>query len=82
MELEDQRTIDGVQITHGLRVWDYDLKRRTVDVEGTSWADPSSDFHKYWDGWFEMRTLDGDRFCSKMNGERMWTRHPRTGEQA
>jgi hypothetical protein len=75
------KTIDGHKITDGLRVWDYDLRPSVVDVKGTKWADPKSEFHKYWDGWFEMRTIDGKR-SSTMNGERMWVRHPSTGKLA
>jgi hypothetical protein len=75
------KTIDGVTIVDGLRVWDYDLRRTTVDVKGTSWASEDSEFHKYWEGWFEMKTTDGVR-TSSMNGVRMWVRHPTTGEKA
>lgn len=75
------RTIDGVEIVDGLRVWDYDLRRSVVDVKGTAWADPTSEFHQYWNGWFEMLAPEGGR-RSSMNGERMWVRHPTTGEPA
>jgi hypothetical protein len=75
------KTIDGVTIVDGLRVWDYDLRRTTVDVKGTDWAHETSEFHQYWDGWFEMKTAEGVR-TSSMNGERMWVRHPTTGERA
>lgn len=74
-------TLDGHKIVDGLRVWDYDLRVAVVDVAGTAWAHETSEFHRYWDGWFEMRTPDGGR-SSGMNGERMWVRHPRTGEVA
>jgi hypothetical protein len=74
-------TLDGHKITDGLRVWDYDLRPAIVDVKGTSWADPKNEFHKYWNGWFEMKTPDGNR-SSTMNGERMWVRHPYTGAKA
>jgi hypothetical protein len=75
------KTLDEVTIVDGLRVWDYDLRRTTVDVSGTRQADPQDEFHQYWDGWFEMKTTDGVR-TSSMNGVRMWARHPRTGEPA
>lgn len=74
-------TIDGAEITDGLVVWDYNLRRAVVDVAGTSWADPTSEYHEYWDGWFDMRTVNGGR-SSTMNGQRMWVRHPTTGEEA
>jgi len=78
------RTIDGVAIVHGLRVWDYDLRVRTVNVEGTRYANPDHPSHKFWAGWFEMSDPNNPdaRFCSSMNGERMWVRHPTTGEPA
>jgi hypothetical protein len=74
------KTIDGEKIVDGLKVWDYDLRRATVDVKGTRQADPKNEFHQYWDGWFEMK-VNGRR-SSTMNGERMWVRHPATGEKA
>lgn len=77
------RTIDGFSIRHGLKVWDYDLNRAVVDLENRVWdeAQPASERHYRWNGWFEMTTLDG-KSSSTMNGERMWVRHPRTGELA
>jgi hypothetical protein len=81
VEIQDQRTIDGHPITDGLWVWDYDLRRAQVNVKATTWADPDSEFHQYWDGWFYMNDAEG-RPGSSMNGERMWVRHPRTGELA
>jgi hypothetical protein len=68
-------TIDGQTITHGLRVWDYNLDLAVVDVLA------SEVDRRYWDGWFDMKDLEGHR-SSTMNGERMWVRHPTTGEKA
>lgn len=64
-------TIDGVEITEGMRVWNYDLR---VSVVGK--PDPC-----YGEGWFDMRSPEGGRM-SAMNGERMWFYHPRTGQPA
>ncbi len=69
------KTIDGHQIVDGLRVWDYNLDRSIVDVAA------SRAESEYWNGWFEMRSPEGKR-RSSMNGERMWVRHPTTGEKA
>ena len=64
------------------RVWDYNLDIRKVDLTQTyDWSDPVNEFHQYWEGWFEMQTLDGKR-SSTMNGERMWVNHPTTGQRA
>lgn len=76
------RTIDGVAIVHGLRVWDYDLKVREVNVKETHYADPNNEFHEHWGGWFEMRDPETGKRGSTMNGERMWVRHPTTGVTA
>jgi len=75
------KTIDGEDIVDGLRVWDYNLDLAVVDVSGTKEAHEDYEFHKYWDGWFEMKDPEGRR-SSTMNGERMWVRHPGTGERA
>jgi hypothetical protein len=72
-------TADGVEITEGLAVWNYDLRLSTVRIAGT-WADPENEFHKYWDGWFDMQSVTGERMSS-MNGERMSTVHPFTGNK-
>lgn len=63
------KTADGVEITDGMRVWDYNLDRGVVDLSrmGT-------------DGWFDVRTDTGGR--SFMNAERICVRHPFTYEEA
>jgi hypothetical protein len=75
-------TIDGYAIHHGMRVWDYDLRLAVVNIENTDWADPSSEYFEYWDGWFEMTDAKTGLSGSKMNSQRMWRRHPRTGKEA
>ena len=69
------RTNDGVEITHGLPVWDYNLRRVVVSLDGTEWEENGK-------LWFDTRTVVmGDR-ASLMSNDRVWTRHPMTGEQA
>jgi hypothetical protein len=76
-------TLDGQPVTPGLRVWDYDLNVRVVaPLEGT-YADPKSEYHDSWDGFYTMLNPEtGSDRCSKMTGDRMWVRHPFTREQA
>lgn len=58
-------TLDGVPVTPGLAVWDYNLRPTRV-------LKPCSHTPGWWD------TANGGMF----NGERMWTRHPATGQPA
>lgn len=69
-------TADGVEITDGLWVWDYDLRRGQVDFAATIGIDSA-----HFEGWFRIRRHDGKGF-SLMNGERLSTVHPATGERA
>lgn len=62
-------TSDGVTITDGMRVWDYNLRAGTVDL---SRLDSQ--------GWFNVKTDNGD--TSYMNAERVCVRHPFTGKAA
>jgi hypothetical protein len=71
-------TIDRQPVIDGLRAWDYDLEPVTVRIENH--ADPASEFHQYWDGWFDVYTDAGRR--KPMNAERLWVLHPRTGARA
>ena len=75
------RTLDHVQITDGLAVWDYNLDRGFVRLDFDREGDYAIGGPK-WDGWFEVVAAPGDRLGSLMNGERVWTRHPSTGEKA
>lgn len=72
-------TIDRYPVIDGMRAWDYDLEPVTVKIAGTH-ADPANEFHKYWDGWFDVTTDGGKR--KPMNAERLWVRHPRTYAEA
>lgn len=64
------KTANGVEITDGLRVWDYNLDRGVVDLSSLGS-----------DGWFYVG-LDDQRGRTLMNWERVTTRHPFTGELA
>lgn len=65
-------TADGVKIIEGLRVWDHDLNKGVIDLEGID--------SRYWDGWFHVKTDDGER--PLVNSERVFTRNPFTDERA
>jgi len=69
----DNTTIDGVVVTEGLVVWDYNLRISTV------MADRDVDYRcpDYCgnDHWFD--TTGGS-----FNGSRMWARHPSTRQLA
>ena len=69
------RTVDRVEITDGLWVWDYDL-----DLSRISFADTSMLNSEHFDGWFSLWSLEGRR--KLMNGERMVTVHPFTRQPA
>lgn len=72
-ELSTTHTLDGVRVTPGLHVWDYDLRHRIVgDVAYTSGGDP----------WYRMLDPQTKRHGSDMNPSRMWVRHPATGATA
>ncbi|MEV8601857.1 hypothetical protein AB0465_18485 [Streptomyces griseoviridis] len=65
-------TFDGVEITPGLRVLDYDRKWGVVDpaqFERGGDLDPGG---KHFNGWYDIKRDDGS--TSLMNGERLTTR--------
>ena len=75
--MEEHRTVDGVLITDGLVVWDYDLDLSRISFAHTTGMDSPWGF----DGWFGLLTIpDGRR--KLMNGERMVTVHPSTRQRA
>lgn len=69
-------TVDGVEITPGLWVWDNNLDSVQVDPAQFPGAPQYSELTdvggKYWDGWYRTRTPDGG-FGAVLNGERMVT---------
>ncbi|MFI5840566.1 hypothetical protein ACIA8K_12740 [Catenuloplanes sp. NPDC051500] len=69
------RTANGVEITQGLKCWDYNLRLCSVDV------DASRVDEEWWDGWFRTRTPEG-RQADRFNGERLCTVHPMTRQRA
>ncbi|AZM47848.1 hypothetical protein DMB38_20485 [Streptomyces sp. WAC 06738] len=69
---DETHTFDGVEITPGLRVLDYDRKWGVVDpeqFERKGMCDPGGE---YFNGWYEIKRDDGSR--SLMNGTRLTTR--------
>lgn len=71
------RTLDRVEITKGLRVWDYDLQRGAVTY-GNDWNIPDVD--QIGQVWFRVQRDDGG--SPLMSDTRVWRRHPTTGELA
>jgi hypothetical protein len=74
-------TLDGVKVTQGLLVWDYDLRVRMVGERNDLYrkdlglplaADP----------WYTMTDPVTGHRGSDMNCSRMWANHPSTGEPA
>jgi hypothetical protein len=92
MQTTTEKTLDGVPITHGLPVWDYDLKRGYIDLGG---CEPH-DWQKCCCGrcpggrtlWFKVVTevpptvdeIEAKEYYyprgSLMNSERVWRVHP------
>lgn len=67
------KTADGAPIFDGAELFNYyDMVRVTVKIAG-EWADPTSEFHEHWDGWFKTSgaLLDGSRMCSLDHARRM-----------
>lgn len=69
------RSIDGYDITEGMRVWDYNLDPGVVRL-----AERTMEYHDG-DVWFEV-VPDGLDRGSAMNGTRVWKLHPRTRQPA
>lgn len=69
------RTLDGFEITDGMRVWDYDLRPGTVRL-----ADRRHDYHSG-DVWFDV-VPDGSTRGKSFNGTRTWKLHPTTRKPA
>jgi hypothetical protein len=68
------RTIDGVPVTPGLAVWDYNLNLSVVTSDPDAGGMRCPDYCGK-DHWF---ATTGGSF----NGSRMWVRHPSTGAKA
>lgn len=64
-------TSDGIVITHGMRVWDYDWQAGTVSFAD---GDPT---REHWNGWFVVLRDNGGQ--SLMDGSRLRTRHWQDG---
>jgi hypothetical protein len=67
-------TVDGVEITPGLWVWDYDLLSVQIDPEqfpgGRRHSPITGVGAEHWDGWYDTVKPDGTR-GGIMNGTRM-----------
>ena len=66
----DRRTADGVPITDGMAVWDYNLDAGFVSLA-----------HLGDDGWFEV-CRPGQNRGTSMNADRVCVRHPSTYQTA
>jgi hypothetical protein len=80
MEDRTVKTLDGVEITCGLRVWDYDLQRGVI-----AYDDDLSvpDVDNSGQVWFYVDRDGPDMWGAKlMSDTRVWVRHPTTGEKA
>lgn len=68
----NEKTIDGVPLTPGMKVWDYDLRPayvielHHVAQDGTAW-------------YRTTRSPDGTGAWNLFDAQRMWHRHPSTG---
>ena len=67
-------TADGQTIMAEQWFWDYDLRVVKVNFATTN-------FGRYWDGWFDTVYEDGSR-GSVMNASRLCLHHPTTGKRA
>jgi hypothetical protein len=68
-------TIDGVPVSSGMRVWDYNLDATTV--VGVDHLDPHSGA---W--WYRTSRTPGVGAGDIFDAKRMWFRHPTTGVSA
>lgn len=83
MKMTEHKTDNGVAIVNGLAVWTNNLELATVVVDDQPRAGN-------FDGWYDTITFmnwdgtvyPGGRPGAIMNGERMTTQHPFTGEMA
>lgn len=69
-------TVDGVEITPGLWVWDNNLDSCQVDPGqfpgGSRYSSLTGVGAQHWDGWYDTVRPDGTR-GALLNGERMVT---------
>jgi hypothetical protein len=72
-------TIDGVEITDDLPVWDYDLNRCRIALRHSHIEVNQNTGAQML--WFD--TVTPTRYLGKtMSADRVWKRHPSTGEEA
>jgi hypothetical protein len=75
------RTLDRVEITKGLRVWDYDLQLGVIAFDDDA-SNPLRlpDVDRIEQVWFYVDRDNGGR--KLMSDTRVWVRHPTSGERA
>jgi hypothetical protein len=76
--INGRETTDGVAVTVGLRVWDYDLKSGTV-IEVDKHFDGLPDGPLGIVAWHLVKRDDGS--TSTFDGSRLCTTHPMTGRR-
>lgn len=74
------RTADGFEVTHGLRVWDNNLERGSVDLEVRPPFSETNQNNGHVEWWFYIQRDKGGRDLTSES--RVATRHPFTGEKA
>lgn len=70
---EMAKTADGFPLVDGMRVWDNNLLRVTVRLNGREWIENG-------EMWFDTEGENGG--LSLSSESRVATRHPGTGEKA
>ncbi len=78
---ETYYTADGVEITPGLRVLDYDHRWGVVTEEQFTDGGLLSPGGEYFDGWYYVRADEDlpDSRGTRFNGERLTTKDPLAG---
>lgn len=78
-DIEDRTvtTLDHHVIQNGLRVWDYDLERGTINTKANHQV---PDVDNTGQVWFHVDRDNGGQ--KLMSDTRVWVHHPTTGERA
>lgn len=76
------KTLDGVLITKGMYVWDYnlDLCRVVKDHTGSGYQHESGYCNN--GHWYDLDVVTRENGASYMDASRMWVRHPGTSQRA
>jgi len=70
-------TVDGVPITPGLRVLDYDREWGTVEETQFLAEEYGTPGGQFFDHWYYVRRDGEDRARKRFNGERLTTKEPK-----